>query len=203
MSQFSAAASDAAFLSGDTLVVVVPKLRTAPIRLLCGREVELTPPVPLWVAAYLKKRDKCFIKLPEWLEPDNLQASLAEERDNPDRFSALPHHYVEIAKELLQIASEDLPEATRSLCHRPHASANKIRGLVADIEDVRRTKLQTGLRNLDADTTLALDHMQKDAAAARQGGGTAAAAGGDASQTGADVRADNTGRLLRALQGRR
>ena len=74
------------------------------------------------MAAYLKKRDKCFIKLPEWLEPDNLQASLAEERDNPDRFSALPHHYVEIAKELLQIASDDLPEATRSLCHRPHAS---------------------------------------------------------------------------------
>ena len=93
--------------------------------------------VPLWVAAYLKKRDNCFIKLPEWLEPDNLQASLAEERDNPDRFSALPHHYVEIAKELLQIASDDLPEA------------NKIRGLVADIEDVRRTKLQTGLRNLE------------------------------------------------------
>ena len=45
--------------------------------------------------------------------------------------------------------------------------------------------------------------MQKDAAAARQGGGAAAAEGGDASQTGADVRADNTGRLLRALQGRR
>ena len=64
------------------------------------------------MAAYLKKRDKCFIKLPEWLEPDNLQASLAEERDNPDRFSALPHHYVEIAKELLQIASDDLPEAS-------------------------------------------------------------------------------------------
>lgn len=27
------------------------------------------PQVPLWLAAYLKKRDKCFIRVPEWLEP--------------------------------------------------------------------------------------------------------------------------------------
>lgn len=114
--------------------------------------MELTPPipveVPLWLAAYLKKRDKCSIRTPEWLEPENLESTLEEERRQTSQLSALPFHYIEISKELLSIASDDLPDA------------NRIRNLVADIEDIRRAKVQRGLQTLDETATnVAIPHI--------------------------------------------
>lgn len=204
-------AANAAFLSGEHAITIVPKLRAPPIHLLSGRTIELTPPVPvevpLWCASYLKKRDKCYVSIPEWLKPESLEGSLEEERRVTDKFSALPYHYVEIAKELLAVASDDLPDA------------NRIRSLVADIEDIRRRKVLNGLQSLDESAlsvTLnhvsamelhgirdvaakALDQMRKFAAAPV--GGATGASGAQQPSQAAD-RDERSERLLRALQRR-
>ena len=108
-------------------------MRLAELKFTCEAIDELQPlrevEVPLWLALFLKKRDKCQIKPPEWLEVDRLKATLAEERENEDKFSDLPFHYLEMAKLLLANASSDLTDA------------NAIRALLADIEDVRRAKV--------------------------------------------------------------
>ena len=133
-----------------------------------GTVDELRPPkpvdVPLWLGLFYKKRDKCRLLPPEWLEPgaaplqhetrlapsapavpaaraDALERVLHEEQTNPNAFADLPFHYVEISKELLECAEDDLP------------NAHRIRSLLKDIEDVRRHKVERGLRNFDHNTT--------------------------------------------------
>ena len=96
--------------------------------------------VPLWLALFFKKRDKCRLKPPEWLEPEALETTLTEERTNTGQFAEIPFHYIEVAKELLECAADDIPEVHR------------VRSLLKDIEDVRRGKVERGLRNFDQNT---------------------------------------------------
>ena len=97
--------------------------------------------VPLWLALFFKKRDKCRISPPEWLEPEALEQVLVEERGNQNAFAPIPFHYVEVAKDLLECAADDLP------------NVHRIRSILKDIEDVRRGKVERGLRNFDQNTT--------------------------------------------------
>ena len=134
-------ASELEFFACEERILINPRVRLAELKFTCEAIDELQPlrevEVPLWLALFLKKRDKCQIKPPEWLEVDRLKATLAEERENEDKFSDLPFHYLEMAKLLLANASSDLTDA------------NAIRALLADIEDVRRAKVERGLKNLD------------------------------------------------------
>ena len=110
-----------------------------------GTVDEMRPPnpisVPLWLALFFKKRDKCRLKPPDWLEPEALERTLADERANVGQFAEIPFHYIEVAKELLECAADDLPDVHR------------VRSLLKDIEDVRRGKVERGLRNFDHNTT--------------------------------------------------
>ena len=137
----SLSTAEVAFLGGELPVTIVPKIKLERLTFVCGEITELKPAipveVPLWIAAYLKRRDKCRINVPPWLEVEALEATLAEERNASDVFARLPFRYIEQAKELLLIASDDLPQP------------QKIRTLLADIEDNRRTKVQRGLQSID------------------------------------------------------
>ena len=109
-----------------------------------GTVDEMRPPepisVPLWLALFFKKRDKCRLTPPDWLEPEALETTLTEERTNTGQFAEIPFHYSEVAKELLECAADDIPEVHR------------VRSLLKDIEDVRRGKVERGLRNFDQNT---------------------------------------------------
>ena len=132
-------ASELEFFACEERILINPRVRLAELKFTCEAIDELQPlrevEVPLWLALFLKKRDKCQIP-PAWLEVDLLKATLAEERENEDKFSDLPFHYLETAKLLLANASSDLTDA------------NAI-ALLADIEDVRRAKVERVLKNLD------------------------------------------------------
>ena len=127
--------------------MIVPKIRLDTLQFICGDVPELQPAipaeVPLWLAMFLRKRDKCRVVTPAWLEAESLEATLDEEKRNQDRFAQLPFHFIEIAKELLTYAPEDVAEVHR------------IRSTLADIEDHRRAKVERGLRNIDASSTVA------------------------------------------------
>ncbi|KAL1514636.1 hypothetical protein AB1Y20_003729 [Prymnesium parvum] len=139
-------ASEVAYFAGETAIQIVPRIKLDVLQFICGDVPELKPnfpaEVPLWLAVFLRKRDKCRIVVPAWLEAENLAGTLDDEKRHQDRFAQLPYHYVEIAKELLTHASEDIVDI------------HQIRNVLADIEDHRRAKVERGLRNIDADTSI-------------------------------------------------
>ncbi len=157
--------AEIAFLAKEELIMIMPKIRMAELKFLhvCNAIVPLTPApaltlplltqgtvdemrppepirVPLWLALFFKKRDKCRLTPPEWLDPEALEKTLNDERTNTGQFAEIPFHYIEVAKELLECAADDIPDVHR------------VRSLLKDIEDVRRGKVERGLRNFDQNT---------------------------------------------------
>ena len=58
--------------------------------------------VPLWLAIYLKQRNRCDIVIPTWLDVSFLKKVRTEDKNNGKLFSnALPYYYSEIASLLL------------------------------------------------------------------------------------------------------
>lgn len=84
---------------------VVPLMRIDKVRLLSGVYGPLRPPtqarLPLWLALNLKKRKRCSIICPDWMQLENLKKLHREETMN-EAFAAVPLHYVSISKVLLE-----------------------------------------------------------------------------------------------------
>lgn len=95
--------------------------------------------VPLWLASTLKKSKKCRIKLPEWMNENELKNILQQEKENETFYNGLPFYYREISKIIFDIDSE-------SVNHK------NIRVLIQDIEDVRESKTKKGLKQLVSST---------------------------------------------------
>ena len=137
-------AEEVAFFAGDQQITIQARAPIPGLSLLDGDIEEISAlrqaEVPLWLALFLKRRGKCRIVAPDWLAPEQLEETLAEERRNQDRFAPLPYHYLEVAFELLSVAEDDLQEA------------NRIRVALVDIEDTRRAKLARGLKTIDHNT---------------------------------------------------
>lgn len=100
----------------------------------------LRPPakcrIPLWMATNLKLKKKCHIVPPEWLSVDFLQERLTRETSRPE-FSKLPFRFAEIAKVILDVASDDVQ------------NADKIKSLLKDLREARQAKSRDGLQKLD------------------------------------------------------
>jgi GINS complex subunit 2 len=100
--------------------------------------------VPLWFAVYLTKRNQCLMKHPEWLTRQNLTQLLETERSlGGEAFGVLPSEYfVEIAVLFLEHGKEMIAENER------------VRQLVEQIIDCRKTKVMDGLSTLTGPTLL-------------------------------------------------
>ena len=94
--------------------------------------------VPLWLAISLKKRRKCSIQPPAWMEKDALAGKLAFEKEH-DPFDELPYHFAEVASLLFSAAADDVPEA------------EAVRTLLEDLSDVRQAKIRRGVQTVAAD----------------------------------------------------
>ena len=134
-------AEEVAFFAGDQQITIQARAPLPGLQLLDGDLDEVAAlrqtEVPLWLALFLKRRGKCRIVAPDWLAPEQLEETLAEERRNQDRFAPLPYHYLEVAFELLNAAEDDLQDA------------NRTRVALVDLEDTRRAKVARGLKNID------------------------------------------------------
>jgi GINS complex subunit 2 len=125
----------------DEHVTIVPNFNSAELHFLNGDfgpfHSNLATSVPLWLALALKERHKCRIEAPEWMSVDALKQALDLEKRMPIELSqSMPFHYVEIAHVLFNKASDNMPEADR------------VRMLIEDIQDVRMSKLRTGVNEL-------------------------------------------------------
>ncbi|KAG9018195.1 DNA replication protein psf2 [Tulasnella sp. 427] len=128
------------FIAGYEMIEVMPSVETDRIRVLSGTHGPLnalrTTKVPLWMALHLKARKKCRVVPPSWLTVDYLQDRLKDETTDK-AFSLLPFRYAEIAKLLLDSASEDIE------------SAERIRLILKDIHEARQAKSREGLQQIN------------------------------------------------------
>ncbi|KAK0190808.1 hypothetical protein F5146DRAFT_1045851 [Armillaria mellea] len=122
------------------LVEIIPLISMEKTAFISGAYGPLRPPhkaqIPLWMALNLKSKKKCHIVAPDWLSVEYLQDSLTEETTKKE-FSSLPFRFAEIAKVLLDVASDDLQNPDR------------LRSLLKDIREARQAKSREGLRQLD------------------------------------------------------
>ncbi|KAK0536042.1 DNA replication protein psf2 [Tilletia horrida] len=126
--------------STETEVSIVPLLAFDRVRLLGGIYGPFRPPaqtkVPLWLAAYLKRRNKCVIVPPAWLTVEALTETLRIET-NTASFAEVPFHYVAVAKVLLDVAADDIP------------SSDQVRALLKDLREARQSKIMAGLEMIN------------------------------------------------------
>ncbi|XP_014244159.1 DNA replication complex GINS protein PSF2 [Cimex lectularius] len=87
--------------------------------------------VPIWVAINLRKRHKCTLVLPDWMDPAVLEIKVEEEKTSRV-FTKMPSdHYLGIAHLLFSNALEDI------------ANSDQIRTLLKDLWDVRVSKARS------------------------------------------------------------
>ncbi|KAF4677195.1 DNA replication complex GINS protein PSF2 [Perkinsus chesapeaki] len=198
----------------DTLVTVVPSASFttfgAKWELFSGEVGPFSPhmptDVPLWLALYLERTNRCSIEAPEWLNAAHLRQQLAEEKRLPsDEFTDVHEHYLELAHVLLNqrpwlrsgANGEVMAAGSQDALGGPKAQA-EIRVLLEDILNIRRHKIREGIKMLDTDVanldvsklsrlelacvrsqSLSLMDKAQELLAIREGGGaTAASAGG-------------------------
>ncbi|KAI0346875.1 GINS complex, PSF2 component [Trametopsis cervina] len=127
-------------IASEQLVEIVPLVAMERTAFISGAYGPLRPPgkckVPIWMATNLKLKKKCHIVPPHWLNVEYLQDRLFRETTNPE-FSELPFRFAEVAKVLLDVASDDFQ------------SPDKIRSLLKDIREARQAKSRDGLSKLD------------------------------------------------------
>ncbi|KAH9943253.1 Psf2-domain-containing protein [Epithele typhae] len=126
-------------VASEQLVEIVPLVSMERTAFISGAYGPLRPPtkckVPFWMASNLKLKKKCHIVPPPWLNVEFLQDRLTQETTSSD-FSEMPFRFAEIAKILLDVASDDLQ------------NPEKLRTLLKDIREARQAKSREGLTEL-------------------------------------------------------
>jgi len=132
------------FLAEDTIITIVPSFSMKTVTFFGGKFGPFQPPapcaVPLWLALHLKKRQKCKIVPPDWMDAELLATRLDAEKQNERTFEKLDFHYAEIASLLLNGAKDDIP------------NASKVQQLLKDIQDERLLKIRKGLLSITTQT---------------------------------------------------
>jgi len=139
----SISANQLEFLAEDEPITVIPNFKLPVLHFIRGSIGPLHPAVPatvpLWLALLLKKQRKCKIQIPEWMDPDSLQAILDAEIKDRQYLQDLPFHYMEIATLLLDQALDDV------------RNPSKVRPLLEQIWNKRAGKLRELLLTLNED----------------------------------------------------
>lgn len=135
--------SEAEFIATSaTEISIVPLMRIDRVRLLSGVYGPLRPPaqarVPLWMALSLKKRKRCSVVCPDWLQPENLRELHRSEIMN-EEFAAVPLHYMAIAKVLLETAPDDIPQS------------DEVRVILKGLREARQSKVMEGIRHVNTE----------------------------------------------------
>ena len=96
-------------------------------------ETQVEVEVPVWLAISLKKRGKCNIKCPQWLEVEFLREVKTQEKaTDVANLQPLPNHYMEIASLMFKYAHDDIEDCDR------------VRSLVEDIQKFTAAQTSDG-----------------------------------------------------------
>ncbi|MFH4978163.1 hypothetical protein AB6A40_004872 [Gnathostoma spinigerum] len=122
------------FLAENTLVQIKPNFNDQVLHLICGDvgpfEAGMPVSVPLWVAINLKRRHKCEIIPPEWMDIEEIKRMIVAETESPF-FTEIPPYFFEISHLLLENAVDDIAET------------DQVKTFVQDLWDKRVAKMRT------------------------------------------------------------
>ncbi|KAF3775128.1 DNA replication complex GINS protein [Nymphaea thermarum] len=119
-------AAEVEFIAEDELVDVVPNMKMDALHMFCGVfgpfYPQIATKVPLWLAVALKKRGKCRIQPPDWMNIEKLTHVLDAERESPREFQPLPFHYVRSALEdIRNVRFHKVENGLATISDRTHA----------------------------------------------------------------------------------
>ena len=150
MNQRSWTPLESEFLAENELVEIMPSFKGEAFHFISGTFGPFRPAkpvkVPLWLAVYLKQRNKCDVQVPNWLSIEFLKRVRTEERHKDDKGAlsafteVLPYHYFEVAHVLLTQCEGDFEDPAQT------------KSILEDIKEARKEKLVKELRNMDPDT---------------------------------------------------
>jgi GINS complex subunit 2 len=129
------------FTAEEVLVTIIPSISHPTFKLTSydvgPLESGMPVQVPLWLAVTLRKRGKCKIQIPSWLQKESLELLVKEEKSEHQRMlGILPFQYTEIANLLLTYANEDMdyPEQVASL--------------IQDLVEIRGDRIKLGIASI-------------------------------------------------------
>jgi GINS complex subunit 2 len=127
------------FFAEASLIEIVPNFRMDTLSFISGNFGPFVPGValrvPLWLAIYLKKRQRCLIVAPGWLDLATLRDKIEEETKS-EGLTQFEYHYMEVASLLLAHAHDDIRRK------------KLLRASLEDFYNIRLNKLQKGLSSL-------------------------------------------------------
>ncbi|KAF2075514.1 hypothetical protein CYY_003155 [Polysphondylium violaceum] len=128
------------FLAEDSTITIIPNFKMGSLLFLSGEYGPFVPSipidVPLWLAISLKKKKKCTIKPPKWMNYEYLNEKYQEENKTTTKFVEMPQHFIEISSLLLSTAAEEIP------------NANVVSGLIEDIVKRRQSKINHSFQEM-------------------------------------------------------
>ena len=137
------------FFSENEIVQIIPNFKEDIFEFISGRFGPFRPSkpasVPLWFAIYLKKRNKCTIQMPRWLDYTYLTKVKIEEKQTETHLSQdLPYYYYEIASLLFT----QCPEEFNVNGH----NVQKVKSVIEDIYEIRKGKMQQIMKDVSMET---------------------------------------------------
>jgi GINS complex subunit 2 len=105
------------FLAEKEMVEIVPKFSLDAIYLLEGNlgpfRAGLPAKVPLWVGIDLRRKERCTIVAPHWMNVQTLEMLKKEERES-EKFVKMPNeHYMAMTTVIFRNCSQDIPDADK------------------------------------------------------------------------------------------
>ena len=135
------------FFAENCDIEIMPSFKGDKFNFICGSYGPFRPGrptiVPLWLAVYLKQRNKCDVQVPNWLDIEFLKRVRTEERhkDCKDGFSeVIPYYYYEIGRLLL------------NECKTDFAKPQETMSILEDIKEIRKEKMLRKMKMIDPDT---------------------------------------------------
>jgi len=142
--------SEVEFLAEEQQIEIIPNFEAGVFGFIGGDVGPFRPQrpiqVPVWLAVTLRSRQKCKINAPEWMSRETLTEKLEEERESKF-FTKMPNHYQEVAAMILECAAADVRDS------------EQVRALLADIHDLRYSKMRKGLSDMKDTEAVKLNHL--------------------------------------------
>lgn len=130
------------FFAENELIQIVPNFREDAFNFVSGTFGPFRPAkpiaVPVWLAMYLKQRNKCQVQIPRWLDYDYLTKVKAVERELKELFSEdIPYYYFELSSLLFNNCADEFQ------------NVQKMKSVIEDIFELRKEKLVRLLKIID------------------------------------------------------
>ncbi|MES1902199.1 MAG: DNA replication complex GINS protein PSF2 [Paramarteilia canceri] len=128
------------FFLQDSLIRILPNFNENKLELITGHickfKAGVISEVPLWVALYLKSKNKCKIVAPEWFTTQYWEKKITLEKAT-SAFTRMPHqNYYEMTRLLCKEAPDDIIDA------------DKVRMIVKDTFEMRVGKLKSSISTI-------------------------------------------------------